>query len=48
METALRYVEQQDTTPADLLLLRRRQNIAEKKRGSAIEQKTVKDFFMKV
>jgi hypothetical protein len=46
METALRYVEQQeDTTPTDLLLLRHRQNMAEKKRGTAIEQKTVKDFF---
>jgi hypothetical protein len=48
IETALRYVEQQDTTPADLLLRRRGQNIAEKKRGTAIEQKTVKRFFMKV
>jgi hypothetical protein len=48
IETALRYVEQQDTTPADLLLLRRRlQNIAAK-RGTAVKQKTAKDFFMKV
>jgi hypothetical protein len=45
IETALRYVEQQDTTPADLLLLRRLRNIAAKKRGTAIKQKTVKDFF---
>jgi hypothetical protein len=29
------------------LLLRHRQNMAEKKRGTAIEQKTVKDFFWK-
>jgi hypothetical protein len=37
METVLRYVEQQeDTTPAGLLLLRRLQNIA-KKRGTAIK-----------
>jgi hypothetical protein len=48
METALRYVEHQDTTPDDLLLLRRLRNIAAKKRGTAIKQKTVKDFFMKV
>jgi hypothetical protein len=49
METALRYVEQQDdTTPDDHLLLRRLQNIAAKKRGTAIKQKIVKDFFMKV
>jgi hypothetical protein len=45
IETALRYIEQQeDTTPADLLLLRHLQNIAAKKRGTAIKQKTVKDF----
>jgi hypothetical protein len=45
IETALRYVEQQeDTTPADLSLLRRLRNIAAKKRGTAIKQKTVKDF----
>jgi hypothetical protein len=32
METALRYVEhQEDTTPVDLLLLRRLRNIAAKK-----------------
>jgi hypothetical protein len=49
IETALRYVEQQeDTKPADLLLLRCLRNIAAKKRGTAINQKTVKDFFMKV
>jgi hypothetical protein len=49
IERALRYVEQQeDTTLADLLLLRRLRNIASKKRGTAIKQKTVKDFFMKV
>jgi hypothetical protein len=49
METALRYVEQQDdTTPADLMLLRRLRNIAAKKRGTAIKQKTLKDSFMKV
>jgi hypothetical protein len=46
---AINYVEQQeDTTPADLLLLRRLRNIATKKRGTAIKQKTVKDYFMKV
>jgi hypothetical protein len=46
---ALRYVEQQeDTTPASLLLLRSLRNIAAKKRGTAIKQKTVKDIFMKV
>jgi hypothetical protein len=49
METALRYVEQQeDTTPEGLLLLRRLRNIEAKKRGTAIKQKTVKDFFMNV
>jgi hypothetical protein len=49
IETALRSVEQQeDTTPDDLLLLRRIWNIAAKKRGTAIKQKTVKDLFMKV
>jgi hypothetical protein len=45
IETALRYVEQQeDTTPAYLLLLRRLRNIAAKKRGTAIKQKAVNDF----
>jgi hypothetical protein len=45
IETALRCVEQQeDTTPDDLLLLRRLQNIAAKKRGTAVKQKTVKHF----
>jgi hypothetical protein len=49
IETALRYVEQQEhTTPADLLLLRRLRNIAAKKLGTAIKQKTVNDFFMTV
>jgi hypothetical protein len=49
IETALRYVEQQeDTTSADLLLLRHLWNTASKKRGTAIKQKTVNDFFMKV
>jgi hypothetical protein len=49
IETALRYVEQQeDTTPADLLLLRRLRNRAAKKQGTAIKQKTVKDFLIKV
>jgi hypothetical protein len=48
IETAVRYVEQQNTTPADLLLLRHLRNIAAKKRGTAIKQRTVKDFFMKV
>jgi hypothetical protein len=49
IETALRYVEQQeDTTPADPLLLRRLRNRAAKKQGTAIKQKTVKDSFMKV
>jgi hypothetical protein len=49
METALRCVEQQDDTASDdLLLLRRLQNIATKKRGTAIKQKTVEDLFMKV
>jgi hypothetical protein len=39
METALRCVEQQeDTAHDDLLLLRRLQNIAAKKRGTAIKQ----------
>jgi hypothetical protein len=38
---AIRYVEQQeDTAPADLLLLRCLWNIAAKKRGTAIKQKT--------
>jgi hypothetical protein len=47
IETALRYVEQQDnTTPADLMLLRRLKTIA-KKRGTAIKQNTVKDFLWK-
>jgi hypothetical protein len=41
IETALRYVEQQDTRPADLLLLRRLRNTATKKQGTAIKQKTV-------
>jgi hypothetical protein len=42
IETALRYVEQQeDTTSANLLLLRHLRNIAAKKRGTAIKQKTV-------
>jgi hypothetical protein len=44
METALRCVEQQDTTRDDLLLLRRLRRIEAKKRGTAIKQKTVKDF----
>jgi hypothetical protein len=49
METALRCVEQQqDTTPDDLLLLRRLRNIVAKKRGTEIKQKTVKDLFVKV
>jgi glycerol-3-phosphate dehydrogenase len=49
IERALRYVEQEeDTTPADLLLQRCLQNIAAKKRGTAIKQKTVKVSFMKV
>jgi hypothetical protein len=49
METALRYVEQEeDITRDDLLLLRRLRNIAAKKRGTAIKQKTAKDVFMKV
>jgi hypothetical protein len=48
METALMYVEQQeDTAPDDLLLLRRLQNIAVKKRGTENKQKTVKDFLWK-
>jgi hypothetical protein len=42
METALRHLEQQeDTSPDDLLLLRRLRNIATKKRGTAIQQRTV-------
>jgi hypothetical protein len=41
IQTALRYVEQQDTTPADLLLLRCLRNITAKKRGTAIKQKIV-------
>jgi hypothetical protein len=45
IDTALGYVEQQqDTTTADLLLLSRLRNIAAKKRGTAIKQKTVNDF----
>jgi hypothetical protein len=45
IETALMHVEQQeDTAPAELLLLRRLRNIAAKKRGTAIKQKTVNDF----
>jgi hypothetical protein len=45
METALRYFgQQEDTTPDDLLLLRSLQNIAAKKRGTAVKQKTVNDF----
>jgi hypothetical protein len=49
IKTALRFVEQQeDTTPADLFLLRCLRNMAAKKRGTAIKQKTVKDFLMKV
>jgi hypothetical protein len=48
MQTALMYVEQQENTaPADHLLLRRLRNIAAKKRGTAIKQNTV-DFFVKV
>jgi hypothetical protein len=44
-ETALMYVgHQEDTTPADILLLRRLRNIATKKRRTAIKQNTVKDF----
>jgi hypothetical protein len=47
IETALRCVEQQeDTTPADLMLLRRLRNIAAKKRETAIKQRTVRDFFL--
>jgi hypothetical protein len=47
IETALRCVEQQeDTTAADRLLLRCLRNITAKKRGTAIKQKTVKDFFL--
>jgi hypothetical protein len=46
IDTALGYVEQQqDTTPADLLLLSRLRNIAAKMRGTAIKQKTVNDFY---
>jgi hypothetical protein len=42
METALRCVQQQeDSTPEDLLLLRRLRYIAAKKRGTAIKQKTL-------
>jgi hypothetical protein len=49
IETALRYVEQQeDTTPANLLLLRRLRNIAAKKSEKLQLNKTVNDFFMKV
>jgi hypothetical protein len=45
IETALMYVEQQeDTAPDDLLLLRRLRNIAAKKRGTVNKQKTVKDL----
>jgi hypothetical protein len=48
METALRCVEhQEDTTPAGLLLPRRLWNVAAKRRGTAIKQKTVKDLLLK-
>jgi hypothetical protein len=48
IDTALWYVEQQeDTTPADVLLLRRLRNIASKKRGTAIKQNNVKDVVRK-
>jgi hypothetical protein len=47
IETALRCVgQQQDTTPTDLLLLRRLRNKAAKKQGTAVKQKTIKDFFL--
>jgi hypothetical protein len=49
METALRCAEQQeDNTPADLLLLRRLRNIATKKRGTAIKIQRLSTIFMKV
>jgi hypothetical protein len=40
--------QQEDTTPDDLLMLRCLRNTAVKKRGTAIKQKTVNDFYMKV
>jgi hypothetical protein len=47
IETALRYVEQQeDTTSADVLLLRLLRNIAAKKRGTAIKQKACLKIFL--
>jgi hypothetical protein len=46
METALRYVEQQeDTIRADLLLLRRLRNIAAKKRRTAVNERLSKIFY---
>jgi hypothetical protein len=46
IETALRYVgQQEDTTPTDLLLLRRQQNIAAEKRGTAIKKRLSKIFY---
>ena len=49
IEKALLYIEQQDdTSPADIIMLRRLRSMASKKRGSAMKQKTVKDFFQNV
>lgn len=36
--------QQEDTTPADIIMLRRLRSLAAKKQGSTIKQKTVKDF----
>ena len=48
LDTALRYVEQQaEATPTDTMLLRRWRDIAAKKRGSILKQKTLDNFFKK-
>lgn len=39
-------VQQEDTTPANVLLLRRLQNMATKKKGACMKQKPIKQFFM--
>lgn len=44
IEKALFYAEQ-DTKTADIIMLRLLRSLAAKKQGSAIKQKTVKDFF---
>jgi len=45
LDLALRYLEQQpDTTPADLLFMRRWRNYASSKRLSSLRQKTITEF----